>query len=213
VANTVAQIKGSLHPDEQVIIGAHLDSWDLGEGAVDNGTGAMAVLEAARLLKSLGWTPKRTLTFVLFYGEEQGEQGSRAFVHDHAGALEKIDACLIDDVGAGRITSLSLGDQWSTGPLLAQAYRPLQETFDLDPISNEAMGGSDHDQFQLAGVPAYLAIQDAAHYGYAHHTTDDSFVLVQPEALRQQAAVLAAWMWNVSEMSQALPHAAKRPGV
>jgi hypothetical protein len=210
-ANTVAQIKGTEHPDEEVILGAHLDSWDLAEGAVDNGTGAMAVLEAARLLKSLGWKPKRTLTFVLFYGEEQGEQGSRKFIHDHAGELPKIDACLIDDIGAGRVLSLSLGDQWSTGRLMADIYRPLQEVFGLDPITNEELSGSDHDQFQIAGVPAYLASQAPAHYGYAHHSTDDVYELVEPDALEQQAAVLASWMWNVSEMPDALPHQPARP--
>ena len=68
----MAEIKGSELPDERVIIGGHLDSWDLGQGALDNGTGAMAVLEAARTLKALGWKPKRTITFVLFTGEEEG---------------------------------------------------------------------------------------------------------------------------------------------
>ena len=69
---TVAEIKGSKFPDERVIIGGHLDSWDLGQGSLDNGTGAMAVLEAARTLKALGWQPLRTITFVLFTGEEEG---------------------------------------------------------------------------------------------------------------------------------------------
>jgi len=206
VGNVVAKIRGSEHPDDQVIIGAHLDSWDLGEGAVDNGTGVAAVLEAARLLKSLGWTPKRTLTFVLFYGEEQGEIGSREFVRRHASEMGKIDAVLVDDVGAGRIITLPLGNVLAAAPLVAEIYQPLQDVFDLDPMTTEDFEGSDHDQFQAAGVPAYLAVQASAHYGYAHHTTDDVFELVQPEALRQQAAVLAAWMWNVSEMPSALPH-------
>jgi hypothetical protein len=213
VANTVAQIRGSEHSDEQVIIGAHLDSWDLGQGAVDNGTGAMAVLEAARLLKSLGWTPKRTLTFVLFYGEEQGEVGARQFLHDHANEIAKIDAVLIDDTGAGRITSIALGNLWSTGPLMEEIYGPLQNVFDLEPLTNEEMSGSDHDHFQMTGVPAYLAVQEAAQYGYAHHSTGDVFELVQPKALRQQAAVLAAWMWNVSEMPEPFPHHPKLPGM
>ena len=74
-AITVAEIKGSEFPDERVIIGGHLDSWDLGQGALDNGTGAMSVLEAARTLKTLGWKPKRTITFILFTGEEEGGVG------------------------------------------------------------------------------------------------------------------------------------------
>lgn len=213
VANTVAQIRGSEHPDEQVIIAGHLDSWDLGEGAVDNGTGAMAVLEAARLLKSLGWAPKRTLTFILFYGEEQGVVGSNKFVQDHASEMDKIDAMLVDDTGTGRITSISLEDFWSTGPLMREIYQPLQDVFDLDPITNEYFSSSDHVPFQQAGVPAFFCAQEPAQYGFAHHSTDDVFEIVQPEALRQQAAVLAAWMWNVSEMPDALPHHPKGPGI
>jgi hypothetical protein len=209
VGNVVAKIRGSEHPDEQVIIGAHLDSWDLGQGAVDNGTGVSAVLEAARLLKSLGWTPKRTLTFVLFYGEEQGEMGSREFVRRHSSEIGTIDAVLVDDVGAGRILSVPLGNVLSAAPLVAEIYQPLRDVFDLDPMTTEDFEGSDHDQFQAAGVPASLAVQAPAHYGYAHHTTADVFELVQPEALRQQAAVLAAWMWNVSQMPNALPHQAR----
>lgn len=155
--NTIAQIRGSEHPDEQVIIGGHLDSWDLGEGAVDDGTGVMAVLEAARLLKSLGWTPKRTLTFALFFGEEQGVAGSRAFVKKHATEADKIDAALIDDVGAGRITSIPLENLWSTGPLMEEIYAPLQKVFELDAISNEYFSGADHMPFLWAGVPPTCA--------------------------------------------------------
>ena len=83
VHNTVAEIRGSEKPDEVVIIGAHLDSWDLGTGATDNGTGSAAVLEAARALKKLGVKPKRTIRFVLFTGEEQGLNGSKAYVKQH----------------------------------------------------------------------------------------------------------------------------------
>ena len=81
---TVGEIKGSEFPDERVIIGGHLDSWDLGQGALDNGTGSMAVLEAARTLKALGWKPKRTITFILFTGEEQGGVGAETFMKNHA---------------------------------------------------------------------------------------------------------------------------------
>src|SRR5260370_31702923 len=83
VYNTVAESRGSEKPDEVVIIGAHLDSWDLGSGATDNGTGSMAVLEAARALQKLGVKPKRTIRFVLFTGEEQGLNGSKAYVKAH----------------------------------------------------------------------------------------------------------------------------------
>jgi carboxypeptidase Q len=208
---TVAQIKGSEHPDEQVIVGGHLDSWDLGEGAVDNGTGAMATLEAARLLKSLGWTPKRTLTFILFTGEEQGGVGVRTYLKNHAAELDKIDAVFVDDTGTGRIKSISLENFWETGPMMQEIYQPLQEVFGMDPMSTQYFGSSDHVAFQREGIPAYFAVQEPAHYGFAHHGTGDVFEIVQADALKSQAALLAAWAWNVSEAPAALPHHAKQP--
>lgn len=206
VSITVAEIKGSELPEERVIIGGHLDSWDLGQGAVDNGTGAMAVLEAARTLKTLGWTPKRTLTFVLFTGEEQGGTGADIFVKNHAAELPKIDAVLIHDIGTGRVTSIALQGLWETGPLMSEIYLPLQEIFDLQSISTRSFVGSDHDQFLDKGVPGYFCVQLPAHYREAHHSQTDTFDKVIPEQITQGAAVLAAWAWNVSEMPAPLPH-------
>ena len=127
---TVAEIKGSQFPDERVIIGGHLDSWDLGQGAVDNGTGAMSVLEAARTLKALGWQPKRTLTFILFTGEEEGGVGVQTYLKNHAAEIPKMDAVLVDDTGTGRVFSIALENLYDTAPMMSQIYRPLQEVFD-----------------------------------------------------------------------------------
>ena len=143
-AITVAEIKGSELPDERVIVGGHLDSWDLGQGALDNGTGAMAVLEAARTLHALGWKPKRTITFVLFTGEEQGGIGADTFVKNHAAELAKTDAVLILDTGTGKVYSIALENLWETGPLMSEIYQPLQEVFDLQPLSTRYFGSSDH---------------------------------------------------------------------
>jgi carboxypeptidase Q len=206
---TVAEIKGSELPDERVIVGGHLDSWDLGQGALDNGTGAMAVLEAARTLKSLGWKPKRTLTFVLFTGEEQGGVGADTFVKNHAAELPKVDGVLILDTGTGKVFSIALEDLWETAPLLSEIYRPLQEVFDLQPLSTRYFGSSDHVEFLDKGVPAYFCMQLPAHYREAHHSQTDTFDKVIPGEINQGAALLAAWAWNVSEMPQALPHHAE----
>jgi len=203
---TVAQIKGSEYPDQQVIIGGHLDSWDLGQGAVDNGTGAMAVLEAARALTALGWQPKRTITFILFTGEEQGGIGAETFLKNHKSEIPRMDAVLVDDTGTGKVTSIALENLWSTGPLLSEIYRPLQEVFGLDPISTRYFGSSDHVDFLRVGVPAYFCVQKPADYGFAHHSQDDTLDEVVPDQVNEGAALLAAWAWNVSEMPQALPH-------
>jgi carboxypeptidase Q len=203
---TVAEIKGTEHPDERVIIGGHLDSWDLGQGALDNGTGAMATLEAARTLQALAWKPKRTITFILFTGEEQGGVGADTFVKNHAAELGKIDAVLIHDTGTGKVFSIALENLWETAPLMQEIYTPLEEVFDMRSLSTRYFGSSDHVPFLNKGVPAYFCVQLPAHYREAHHSQTDTFDKVIPDEINQGAALLAAWAWNVSEMREALPH-------
>jgi hypothetical protein len=207
---TVAEIKGTEHPDERVIIGGHLDSWDLGEGAVDNGTGAMATLEAARTLKALGWKPKRTITFILFTGEEEGGIGAYLFVKNHEAEIPKMDAALIHDTGTGKVFSIALEDEFETASLMEEIYRPLQEVFDLEALSTRYFGSSDHVEFINKGVPGYFCVQKPAHYREEHHSQTDTFDKVIPDEINEGAAFLAAWAWNVSEMPPALPHHAAR---
>ena len=206
---TVAEIKGSEHPEERVIVGGHLDSWDLGQGALDNGTGAMATLEAARALQALGWKPKRTITFILFTGEEEGGIGADTFLKDHAAEIPAIDGVLIHDTGTGKVFSISLDNLWETAGLMHEIYQPLQEVFDLQPLSTRYFGSSDHVPFLNKGVPAYFCVQLPAQYREAHHSQTDTFDKVVPDQINEGAALLAAWAWNVSEMPQALPHHAE----
>ena len=208
---TVAEIKGSEHPEERVIIGGHLDSWDLGQGAVDNGTGAMATLEAARTLKALGWKPKRTITFILFTGEEEGGIGAELFVKNHEAEIPKMDAALIHDLGTAKVFTIVLENQYETAPLMQEIYRPLQEIFGLDALDTRYYGSSDHVEFLNKGVPSYFCLQEPDHYGQAHHSQADTFDKVIPDEINQGAALLAAWAWNVSEMPQSLPHHAPLP--
>jgi hypothetical protein len=208
---TVAEIKGSEHPEERVIIGGHLDSWDLGQGALDNGTGAMAVLEAARTLKTLGWKPKRTITFILFTGEEQGGVGADTFLKNHAAEIPKIDAVLVHDTGTGKVFSIALEDYYETASLMDEIYHPISEVYDMLPLSTRNFGSSDHVPFQRKGVAAYFCVQKPAHYREAHHSQTDTFDKVIPEEINQGAAVLASWAWNVSEMPQPIPHHAPPP--
>ena len=210
-AITVAEIKGSEFPDERVIIGGHLDSWDLGQGALDNGTGSMAVLEAARTLKALGWKPKRTITFILFTGEEQGGVGVETFMKNHTAEIPKMDATLVHDTGTGKVFSIALENLYETAPLMGEIYEPLREVFDLQPLSTRYFGSSDHVAFLRAGVPAYFCIQKPAHYREAHHSQTDTFDKVIPDEINEGAALLASWAWNVSEMPEALPHHAAAP--
>jgi hypothetical protein len=203
---TVAEIKGSEHPEERVIVGGHLDSWDLGQGALDNGTGAMATLEAARAMRALGWKPQRTLTFILFTGEELGGIGSRLFLTNHQAEVSKMDAALVLDTGTGKVTSIALQDLWETARQMSIIYRPLMTVFDLYPPEARFYDGSDHVAFIRAGVPGYICVQAPALYREVHHSQSDTFDKAIPEEINQGAAVLASWMWNVSEYPEALPH-------
>src|ERR1700732_869370 len=168
VYNTVAEIRGSEKPDEVVIIGAHLDSWDLGTGSTDNGTGSMAVLEAARALAKLDLKPKRTIRFVLFSGEEEGLYGSQEYVKAHQNELEKISGVLVHDTGTGRVLTLGLHDNYQDRELVDEVLAPLHELKLLEPSMSRSFG-TDHLSFDKAGVPGFYCIQDLAEYRLTHH--------------------------------------------
>src|SRR5579859_3734312 len=169
---TVAEIKGSEFPDERVIVGGHLDSWDLGQGAVDNGTGAMSVLEAARALKALGWKPKRTITFILFTGEEQGGVGAQTWLTNHAAEIDKVDGILVNDLGTGKIFTITMENeqQWNVAPLAQEIYRPIQEVFEMNALDTRFYGSSDHIPFMRRGIPAFFTLPREAQYRAAHHS-------------------------------------------
>src|SRR5467141_3485366 len=204
VYNTVAEIRGSEKPEEVVIIGGHLDSWDLGTGSTDNGTGYMAVLEAARALAKLNLKPKRTIRFVLFSGEEQGLYGSQEYVKAHQKELEKISAVLVHDAGTGRVLTLSLHDNYQDRELVDQVLAPLHELKLLEPRMARSFG-QDHLSFDEAGVPGFFCIQERAEYNLTHHSQSDTFDKVWKDDLNQGAQVLAAWAYNTANLPEMLP--------
>ena len=204
VYNTVAEIRGSEKPDEFVILGAHLDSWDLGTGSTDNGTGSMAVLEAARALAKLNLKPKRTIRFVLFSGEEQGLYGSQEYVKAHQKELNKISAALVHDTGTGRVFTLGLHDNYQDRELVDQVLAPLGELKLLEPRMARSFG-TDHLSFDQVGVPGFFCIQDHAEYNLTHHSQSDTFDKVWKEELNQGAEVLAAWAYNTAQLPDLLP--------
>jgi carboxypeptidase Q len=204
VYNTVAEIRGSEKPAEVVIVGGHLDSWDLGTGSTDNGTGSIAVLEAARTLAKLNLKPKRTIRFVLFTGEEQGLYGSEEYVKAHQSELEKISAVLVHDTGTGRVLTLGLHDNYQDRELVDQVLAPLHELKLLEPSMARSYG-TDHLSFDNAGVPGFFCIQDSAEYRLTHHSQSDTFDKVWKDDLNQGAQVLAAWAYNTAELPVMLP--------
>ncbi|MGH9713499.1 MAG: M20/M25/M40 family metallo-hydrolase [Candidatus Acidiferrales bacterium] len=204
VYNTVAEIRGSEKPDEYVVLGAHLDSWDLGTGTTDNGTGSMVVLEAARALEKLGLHPKRTIRFALFSGEEQGLNGSRAYVTAHQSELPNISAALIHDTGTGRVLSISLMRNFQAREVMDKVVAPMH-SLGLLELSERWMTGSDHVPFEEAGVPGFYCIQDSAQYFQTHHSQADTFDQAHEADLVEGAQVIAAWAYNVAQLPQLLP--------
>jgi carboxypeptidase Q len=204
VYNTVAELRGSEKPEEVVMLGAHLDSWDLGTGSTDNGTGSMAVLEAARALIQSGVKPKRTIRFVLFSGEEEGLCGSVKYVETHKDDLNKISGILVHDTGTGRVTSIGLHDNYQDREVVDKVIAPLHELKMLEP-SMIRQGGTDHKSFDDVGVPGFWTVQDMAEYSKTHHSQSDTFDKVWREDINQGAQVLATWAYNTAQLPEMLP--------
>jgi hypothetical protein len=207
VYNTVAEIRGTEKPDEVVIIGAHLDSWDLGTGATDNGTGSMAVLAAARALQKVGVKPRRTIRFVLFTGEEQGLNGSRAYVKAHKDELPKISGVLVHDSGTGKVLTIGLMRNYGARESIDHALYPLAtaKEIGLAEPSLRSEGGSDHVPFDEADVPGFWCVQDIADYDKMHHSQADTLDHVRWDDLTEGAQVLAVFAYNVAQLPELLP--------
>jgi hypothetical protein len=204
--NVVADYPGSDEGGEMVVLGAHLDSWDLGAGATDNGTGAVAMLEVLRAYHALGLRPKRTVRIVLFSGEEQGLLGSRAYVAAHRDELPRIQAVLVQDSGTGRVIGFPdmRNDAWYAA--LTRAVAPAAGLGPLDVLYGPA-GGSDFEAFVKEGVPAFPAMQDERDYrSHTQHSQVDSFDHVDRASLVQAAQVLAVVAWELAN-GERLPHA------
>jgi carboxypeptidase Q len=209
VYNTVAEIRGAEKPDEVVILGAHLDSWDLGTGATDNGTGSMAVLEAARALQKLGLKPKRTIRFVLFSGEEQGLNGSKAYVKAHHNELGKVSGVLIHDSGTGKVLTVGLMGNYSVKETADRVLYPVAEKLGINETSLRSEGGSDHVPFDQEGVPGFWCVQDPADYDKTHHSQADTLDRVKWDELTEGAQVLAVFGYNVAQLPEMLPRKTK----
>lgn len=204
VYNTVGEIRGSEKPDEVVLCGAHLDSWDLATGSCDNGTGSMVVLEAARLIRSMGLKPKRTIRFVLFSGEEQGLFGSRAYVDAHKDEMDRISAVFVHDTGTGKITGIGLHGNPQAQPVFESEIPALKE-MGVTTFSTFIMNGTDHASFYPKGVPAFWFMQDSADYGLMHHSQSDTFDKALPDDLIQGASVMAICAYDVAQRDALFP--------
>jgi hypothetical protein len=207
--NVIADLPGTEWPDEYVIVGGHIDSWDSATGAMDNGTGVAAVMEAARLLSQVGAKPRRTIRFMFWSGEEQGLLGSRAYVRQNPELMTKISAVLVDDGGTNYVSGIKATEAMVSE--LEQALEPLKDLdpsmpFRIDKVRGlPTMIGSDQDSFLAAGVPGFYFDQSGrANYNRVHHTQFDTFDGAIPEYQKHSAIVIALCAYGIANLDHML---------
>ncbi|HEX7335752.1 MAG TPA: M20/M25/M40 family metallo-hydrolase [Gemmatimonadales bacterium] len=208
--NTVAEITGTELPGQVVILGAHLDSWDLGTGVTDNGTGSMVVLDAARAITQSGLKPKRTIRFILFSGEEQGLMGSRAYAEAHAATADSIQAVLVLDNGTGAIRGQALQGRSDLEGLWTQLLAPVA-SLGADSVRQASKMGTDHLSFLPYGVPGFNFDQLTRGYNHTHHSESDTYDKAIPGDLKQATAVMAITAWQLANLPDLLPRGPKTP--
>ena len=196
--NVVAEVRGRENPEEVVIFSAHLDSWDLGTGCLDNGCNAALVVEVARAIQATQPHPRRTVRFILFGGEEQGLLGSRAYVRQHRPELDRVVAVVVHDIGVGRISGYSLGGRRDLEEALTESMAPVASR-GASTHTTDAFFGTDHFDFLLEGVPTLVANQDTSDYVPNYHAQSDTFDKVDVAELRNQAAIAAVLAYNLAD--------------
>jgi len=209
-ANVIADLKGREKPGEIVLIGAHIDSWDVGPGATDDGGGVAMVIEALRILKSLGLQPRRTIRGVLFMNEENGVGGGRAYADTHSNELARHVAAIEADEGVGR--PLGIGGSVGAGGIerLKDVARVLSV---LGPMqATESGGGVDISPLERAAVPTLaIAVADDDYLAW-HHTAADTLDKVNPRELAEDAAALAIAAYVLADQPAVLPRPAAPTG-
>jgi carboxypeptidase Q len=189
-ANAVGEIRGREHPEEILVVGAHLDSWDLSEGATDNGMGSVSVLAAAEAILRSGQRPRRTIRFVLFNGEEQGLLGSYAYVKQHQSEMANHLGDLVLDEGQGPVKEFQLGGREDlVGDF--QSFVDSLANIRSIRVTDKVEFGTDTGPFIMAGLPGINMNQDSPEYKYTHHSAADALEEVKPDVLAQDATLMA----------------------
>jgi carboxypeptidase Q len=189
-ANVVGEIRGTENPEQIIVVGGHLDSWDLASGATDNGAGTTVTLGAADAIMKSGFKPRRTIRFVLFTGEEEGLLGSLAYVKAHQNEMANHVAALILDFGQGPVIGLQMGGHADLIPVVQKFAASLQAFGDMQ-VDDEVEFGTDTGPFTLAGLPGINLNQDSPDYKYTHHSPVDTLDKVKPDILDRNATIMA----------------------
>ena len=207
VNNVVAEIRGSEQPDEWILIGAHLDSWDFGTGAQDNGTGAVSVLEIGRALMALGKAPRRSIRLALWGGEEQGLLGSYAYTQTHKGELSDCVAVLNTDNGAGHPKGWKVEGREDLKKAMQPWSDGLLKDLNGGELSMETTYNTDHGPFMLQGIPALDLSVDMSHYMEIHHKSSDTLDKVDVLDFKAGEAIVAVTAYAIAQSEAPIaPH-------
>jgi carboxypeptidase Q len=195
--NVVAEIRGRENPDEFILLGAHLDSWELGTGALDNGCNVAMVIDAARVIHALRVMPRRSIRFVLFTGEEQGMLGSWAYAKAHRAELDRMIAAIVFDSGIGAVTGYSLSRK-DILPGVRDALQPVQ-SLGVKELTVEADIDTDNFDFLLEGVPTLVGSQEPANYMLNYHASSDTYDKVDITQLKRHVAIGASTAYALAD--------------
>jgi len=203
-ANVIADIKGSEHPEQVVIVSGHLDSWDLGTGAIDDGAGVAVSMEVANVIQKLRLKPKRTIRVIAWMNEENGEAGSKQYAKDHDKEFSNHFAAMETDGGAGHPIGVNIKANQKVKKIFAPVANVLQESGAgiLDLVEH---CGADIEPLEKAGVPAFSPIQDSRFYFNYHHTAADTLDKIVPKELAENSAVVAVVAYALANMERPLP--------
>lgn len=217
--NVIAEIPGTdpTLKEELVMLGGHLDSWHAATGATDNAAGCAVMMEAVRILKSIGFKPRRTIRIALWSGEEEGLHGSRNYVKNHfadpakmipTADHAKVSAYYNLDNGTGKIRGVYLQGNREAGPIFKKWLESFKD-LGAETITINNTGGTDHLAFDAVGIPGFQFIQDEIEYNTrTHHTNMDTYDHLVPEDLMQAATIVAAFVYNTSQRNEKIPRKA-----
>lgn len=209
-ANVVAEIRGRETPEEIVLIGGHLDSWDLGTGAIDNAAGVAMVMDTMRAIKALGLQPRRTIRAVLYMNEENGLRGAKSYARDHASELGRHVAAVESDAGATEpIAFRTTLDEVSRDAFTARFTGPLSRVAKMSFFTSE-YAGADTSPLVDAGVPAFGLVTESLHYFDYHHTAADTLDKIDRDELTRATAAFAALAWMLADGESVPPRGAPR---
>jgi hypothetical protein len=202
-ANVVGEIRGSEHAEQVIVVGGHLDSWDLADGATDDGCGVATTLGAAKAIKLSGFKPKRTIRFVLFTGEEQGLLGSLAYTKMHKDEMGNHVAAVILDNGQGPVVRLNLGGRDDLIPAVKKFSDSVKGFGELE-VDDRTVFGTDAGPFILAGLPGINMGQDSPEYKYTHHSAVDTFDKVKADMMVRDSTMMALASFWIADRPERL---------